>query len=81
MEEISGIIASAVQQQSITAKEVASNVSQTSLAASEITKNISGINQASKDGAKEAISVLSQSNSLHKLAEDLNGIVGQFKIK
>lgn len=78
--DITESIASAVEEQSITTKEIANNVSQASVASADVTKNIEGISSASKEGAKDAAAVLDMSNEMKKLSDDLNGLVGQFKI-
>jgi methyl-accepting chemotaxis protein len=92
--EISRTIASAVEEQSVTTKEIAQNVAQTSHAAEtvsvgvtqsasaskEITQNIVGVDQASKQTAQGAAQTQTAGAELSKLAEELQSLVGQFKI-
>ncbi len=80
LNEISGTIASAVEEQSITSTEIANNVTQTTSASNEVAKNIEGISGAARDGAKSAGSVSRLSDELEKLSSNLNNIVSQFKI-
>jgi methyl-accepting chemotaxis protein len=92
--EVSRTIASAVEEQSITTKEIAENVSQVATASEmvsrgiaesasasqEITKNISGVDIASRQTAEGANQTQTVSLELSKLAEDLQGLMSQFKI-
>jgi methyl-accepting chemotaxis protein len=92
--EISRTIAAAVEEQSVTTKEIAQNVAQTSTAAEtvsvgvtqsataskEITQNISGVDQAAKQTAQGATQTQTAGAELSKLAEELQSLVGQFKV-
>ena len=92
--EISRTIASAVEEQSVTTKEIAQNVAQTSTAAEtvsvgvtqsaaaskEITQNIAGVDQAAKQTAAGAAQTQTAGVELSKLAEELQTLVGQFKV-
>ncbi|MGQ9650154.1 MAG: methyl-accepting chemotaxis protein [Phycisphaerae bacterium] len=92
--EVSSTIASAVEEQSTTTKEIAQSISQTASAAEtvsqgvaqsaavskEITKNIAGVDQAAKQTAQGAAQTQAAGNDLSKLAEQLQGLVGQFKV-
>jgi methyl-accepting chemotaxis protein len=92
--EISRTIASAVEEQSVTTKEIAQNVAQTSSAAEqvsvgvtqsamvskEITQNIAGVDQAAKQTAAGAAQTQTAGAELSKLAEELQSLVGQFKV-
>jgi methyl-accepting chemotaxis protein len=91
--EISRTIASAVEEQSVTTKEIAQNVAQTSHAAEtvsvgvtqsataskEITQNIAGVDQAAKQTAQGATQTQTAGVELSKLAEELQSLVGQFQ--
>jgi methyl-accepting chemotaxis protein len=79
LDEINSGIAAAVEEQSVTAKEIASNIAQSAKASSDITKNIAGISQASREGAKEASNVNGFAGSLQNLSEELKTIVNLFK--
>ncbi len=78
--EISGSIASAVEEQSITAKEIANNVGQATEAAGSVTKNIEGVSQAANQGAQDSMTVADLANQLSRLSGELGKIVGQFRI-
>lgn len=78
--EISGAIASAVEEQSITAKEIAGNINQSAEVAGEVTRNIEGISTAANQGAQDAGVAADLAGDLNELAEKLAKIVGQFKI-
>jgi methyl-accepting chemotaxis protein len=92
--EVSRIIASAVEEQSITTREIAKNVAEAStsaatvsrgvnesaIAGKEITKNISGVDQAARQNAQSAAQTQTASAELSKLAEELQAVVGRFQI-
>ncbi|HPD30400.1 MAG TPA: methyl-accepting chemotaxis protein [Phycisphaerae bacterium] len=92
--EVSRTIASSVEEQSITTKEIAQNVGQTATAAQtvsqgvnqsaaaskEITKNIAGVDQAARQTAQGAAQTQTAGQELSKLAENLQQLVGQFKV-
>ena len=91
--EVSRTIASAVEEQSITTKEIARNVAQTSTAAEtvakgvaesatatqEIARNMVQVDQAAKQTAQGATIAQSASGKLKHVAEELQSLVGQFK--
>lgn len=92
--EVSRTIASSVEEQSITTKEIAQNVGQTATAAQtvsqgvnqsaaaskEITKNIAGVDQAARQTAQGAAQTQTAGQDLSRLAENLQQLVGQFKV-
>ncbi len=92
--DVSKTIASAVEEQSITTREIAQNITQTSDAAAtvslgvsesasagqEITRNIAGVDQAAKQTAQGASQAQTASGELSKVAEELQTLVGQFKV-
>ncbi|MCK4660729.1 MAG: cache domain-containing protein [Phycisphaerae bacterium] len=92
--EVSRTIASAVEEQSITTKEIAQNVAQTATAAEtvstgvaesavasqEITKTIAGVDQAARQTAEGAAQTQTAGGELSKLGEQLQSLVGQFKV-
>ncbi len=87
-------IASSVEEQSVTAKEIAGNVSQAanelndvtanisqnSTTTSEIARDISVINSAADDMSSSSIQVDSSATALRDMAEQLNAMVGSFKL-
>lgn len=92
--DFSRTIASAVEEQSITTKEIAQNVAQTSNAvesvtrsviesanaSKEITRNIVGVNEAAQHSSTGAAKTMNAGEELAKLADELQTLVGQFKV-
>jgi methyl-accepting chemotaxis protein len=92
--EISRTIASAVEEQSATTKEIAQNIAhsshaaetvssgvmQSAMASKEITQTISGVDQAAKQTAQGAAQTQTAGAELSKLAEELQSLVGQFQV-
>lgn len=92
--EIILTIASAVEEQTASAKEIANNVAQVSQGigevnenvaqstgvASEITKDISGVNTAASDMLESSRQVSGSADELSSLAGQLKELVGRFKI-
>lgn len=90
----SRVIASAVEEQSITTKEIAKNVTETASAADtvargvtetaaagrEITQSIAAVDEAAQTTARGATQAQTASAGLSKLAEELESLVGQFKV-
>jgi len=94
VDSIVGTIAAAVEEQSVTTRDIADNVGQASLGVQEVNENVSqaesvtrdiakevaSVNAASGDIAQSAEAVQASSESLSGLARDLNAMVGKFKI-
>jgi methyl-accepting chemotaxis protein len=92
--EVSRSIASAVEQQSITTKEIARNIAHTSTAVDgvvqgvahsaaasrEITESITGVDQAAQQTSLGANAAQVTSQDLTHLAEQLQAMVGQFRV-
>ncbi len=78
--EINANIASAVEEQSIAAKEISSNIGQTTQASNEVAQNISGISTAAKDGAREAANSSEQAKNLLTLSQNLHSMIRDFKV-
>ena len=92
--EIVGTIAAAVEEQSTSTKEIADNiaqasrgidevnenVAQSSKVAQEITREIGEVNQASAEIANSSSQVRMSAEELSALAEQLNEMVGRFKV-
>ncbi|MBI3395785.1 MAG: methyl-accepting chemotaxis protein, partial [Spirochaetia bacterium] len=79
--EISGGIASSVEEQSITTKEIASNIVQTAGASNEVTKNINGISRAVLSGASESDKFSTLAVNLKGLAGSLSLLMSRFRIE
>jgi methyl-accepting chemotaxis protein len=94
VDSIVGTIAAAVEEQSVTTRDIADNVGQASQGVQEVNENVSQAEAVTRDIAKEVASVNSasgeiahsaeavqaSSESLSGLARDLNRMVGKFKI-
>ncbi len=94
MDEIIVSIASAIEEQSTATKEIADNISQASSGIQEVNENINQSSVVSNEIAKDisvvttAVSDISSSSTnvkqsavdLRKMAEELTGLVGSFKV-
>jgi methyl-accepting chemotaxis protein len=92
--EVVSTIATAVEEQSVSTQEIADNitqvssgiaevnenVAQSSKVSGEITESIAEVNQASSEMANSSSQVRLSAEELSHLAEQLNGMVGRFKI-
>jgi methyl-accepting chemotaxis protein len=92
--EIVGTIATAVEEQSAATKEIASNiaqasqgiqevnenVNQSSTVAADITGDITAVNQSSSEIAISSEQVKVSADDLKGMAEELNTIVGRFRV-
>ena len=92
--ELSRTIASAVEEQSITTKEIAKNVSQsadvahtvargvaeTATVSQEIARTIAGVDQAARQAAQGAAQTQTAGRELSRMAEQFQGLVGQFRV-
>jgi methyl-accepting chemotaxis protein len=94
VDSIVGTIAAAVEEQSVTTRDIADNVGQASQGVQEVNENVSQAESVTRDIAKEVASVneasgaiaqsaeavQGSSENLSGLARDLNSMVGKFKI-
>jgi methyl-accepting chemotaxis protein len=78
--EISGTIATAVEEQSATTNAMTGNVLDAARGAGEISRNIEGVAQAAQGTSTSAHESQKAANQLAEMAEQLRGLVGQFKI-
>jgi methyl-accepting chemotaxis protein len=78
--DISGTIATAVEEQSATTNEMTRNVADAAKGAGEITHNIEGVAEAARGTSTSAQESQKAANDLAEMAEQLRGLVGQFKI-
>ena len=92
--EIVTTVAAAIEEQSATTQEISNNVSQAGLGVQEVNENvnqisavtgevtqdISEVSQAAQETNKGSIQVNENATELSKLAENLNEMVGRFKI-
>ena len=77
---VQSVIASAVEEQTATTKEISRSISEASRAASEITENISGVAQSAGNTASDAAKTRVAAGDLSQLATDLRGIVSAFRV-
>jgi methyl-accepting chemotaxis protein len=78
--EISGTIATSVEEQSATTNEMTRNVADAAKGAGEISRNIEGVAQAAQGTSNSAQESQKAADELAQMAEQLRGLVGQFKI-
>jgi len=79
MHEISTTLASAVEEQTATMKEIARNVSEAALGESQVTENITSVAQAAKSTSIGAQSAQAAAGELAVVAVELQKIVGLSK--
>ncbi len=92
--EISSTIASAVEKQSVTTREIAQNINQTSTAAEtvsagvtesasaskEISQSIGGVDESAQQTSQGAAQTQVAGTKMTRLAEELQSLVGQFQV-
>jgi methyl-accepting chemotaxis protein len=78
--EISGGIATAVEQQNATTNEMTRNVADAAKGSGEIAHNIEGVAQAAQGTSNSAQESQKAANELAEMAVQLRTLVGQFKI-
>jgi methyl-accepting chemotaxis protein len=77
--DISGTIATAVEEQNATTNEMSRNATEAARGSGEITKNIGGMAEASKSTSHEAKDAQQAVEQLVEMADQLRSLVGQFK--
>jgi methyl-accepting chemotaxis protein len=78
--DISNTIASAVEEQTATTAEIGRNVGEAAKGTAEIAQNITGVAVAAKSTTQGATDTQTASSELSKMAAELQGLVGQFKV-
>ena len=78
--EISGTIATAVEEQSATTNEMMRNVADAAKASTEITQNIAGVAEAAQGTSTGAQESQKAANHLAEMAAQLHQLVEQFQI-
>lgn len=78
--EFTTTIASAVEEQSITAREIAGNVNQATQASGDVVQNISGISTAAQEGATNAQGMSDLAVKMENLSGRLDQIVRRFRL-
>jgi len=79
MHDISTTIASAVEEQTATTKEIARNVAEAAIGESQVTENITSVAQAAKGTSNGAQSTQAAAGVLAGMAAELQKVVAQFK--
>ena len=77
--DISGVIASAVEEQSATTGEINSNLTQAVGSVQNISENISGVADAARSTSQDASQTRTASDGLRRLAGDLRELVSNFR--
>jgi methyl-accepting chemotaxis protein len=78
--DISGVIATAVEEQNATTNEMSRNVTEAANGSSEISSNISGVAEAAHGTTADAAETQKASQQLVELSAELRDLVGKFKI-
>jgi methyl-accepting chemotaxis protein len=79
MHDISTTIASAVEEQTATTREIARNVSEAAMGESHVTENITSVAQAAENTSGGAHSTQTAAGELAGMAAELQKVVGVFK--
>ena len=80
MNEISGIIASAVEEQAATMAEINCNVSEAASGSTEIANNIKSVAEAAKSTTEGASKAQHAASELSQIVIELEGIVSSYKL-
>ena len=80
IDEITGTIASSVEEQTATTTEIGHNVAQAAKGSGDIATNISGVAKAAQSTAEGATETQKASGELSRMSVDLEKIVNRFKI-
>ena len=78
--EISGTIAAAVEEQSATTNEMSRNLTEAAKGATQVTENIGGVAQAAQNTSHGATDSLKAAQQLAKMSTQLRSLVDQFKL-
>ena len=78
--DIQGTIASAVEEQTLTTREIGRNLTEASTGATEIARNIQGVADAARNTSAGAHQTQTSARLLSKMASDLAELVARFKV-
>jgi methyl-accepting chemotaxis protein len=78
--QISGVIATAVEEQSATTTEMSRNVGEAAKGAAEISTNIAGVAEAAQNTSQSVAESQKATEHLAEMSAQMHGLVGQFKI-
>jgi len=79
--QISGTIAAAVEEQSATTSEMSRNLTEAAKGAGEVGQNIHGVAQAAQNTSQGATDSLKAAQQLAKMSTQLRGLVEQFRLE
>jgi methyl-accepting chemotaxis protein len=77
---IQTVIASAVEEQTVTTREIGHNVAEAANGTSEIARNIMGVAEAARNTSEGAHHAKHAADELQRLAAELKELVGRFKL-
>jgi methyl-accepting chemotaxis protein len=77
--EIQATIASAVEEQTVTTREIGRNVGEAAAGAAEIARNIMGVAEAARNTSQGAHHTEHAAGELSRMAANLRELVGQFR--
>jgi hypothetical protein len=77
--DISGTIASAVEEQTATTNEISRNVAEAAKGSAEIARNITGVARAAQETSRGASEGQQAARELARMAAELQALVGQFR--
>lgn len=77
---ISGMIATAVEEQDATTNEMSRNVNQAAQGSAEITLNVEGVVEAAASATRSAADTQNESQQLVEMSAQLRSLINQFKI-
>jgi methyl-accepting chemotaxis protein len=80
LNEISGTIATAVEEQSATTNEMSRNVTEAAKGSTEIAQNIAGVSQAAQGTSSSAHESMKAAEALAQMSTRLRGLVEQFRV-
>jgi methyl-accepting chemotaxis protein len=78
--DISGAIATAVEEQSATTNEMSRNVTEAAKGSTEITQNIAGVSEAAQGTSSSAHESMKAAQALAQMSTALRGLVEQFRV-
>ncbi len=79
--EIQSTIASAMEEQTVTTREIGRNVAEAAGGTAEIARNIVGVAEAARQTSQGAQQTRKSADQLTRLAGELAGVVGQFRVE
>ncbi|MBL8020271.1 MAG: methyl-accepting chemotaxis protein [Leptospirales bacterium] len=79
--EVNAAIATFVEEQSITAREISSNATQAASGSTEVARNVTNVSTVIKQGASEATTISRLAAQLNTMSQQLNDAIGKFRIK